>query len=243
MRKITIFSLLFIFIFQNLIFSQELVSRDSTSSNEMTTPDTTKMPNDQVIVNVLSNTWLNTPPDMKMMPVSVGAEAYYMSPVIGKNSSLSIALGVGIGVNNFHNNCIPYDSLDVTYFKQIPGEFEYIKNKITTAYVDIPLEIRFRTKPDLKKRNFKVAIGGKIGYMISNYIKYKGEDFRAGSNKMVKFKEYNLDNLLQYRYGTFLRLGYGKINLIVNYTLSSLFEKDKGPDVIPVSFGFSFTLL
>lgn len=244
MGKIIFSSLLIFIILQYSGFSQEIINTENTSSNEMTAPDTTKMPNDQVIVNLLSNMLLNLPEGMKSMPVSVGAEAYFMSPLIGKKSSLSLALGLGIGVNNFHNNCIPFDSLEVTYFEQIPGEYEYIKNKITTAYIDIPIEIRFRTKPNLKNRNFKVAVGGKAGYLISSYLKYKGEDFRsAGSNKIVKFKEYNLDNILTYRYGTFLRLGYGKMNLIINYTLSSLFEKDKGPDLIPVSFGFSFTLL
>lgn len=220
-------------------------------SQEITEPDSTKMPNDQIICNLLTNTLLNTPKDMKLMPVSVGVEVYGMTPIIGKKSSFSIAIGCGIGANNYHNNCIPYNSINNTYpynvdsiyFSQIPGDYEYIKNKLTTAYVDIPLEIRYRTKPNLKNRNFKVAIGGKFGYMISSYIKYKGEDFRALSSKTVKFKEYNIDNLYDFRYGAFLRVGYGKINFIINYTLSPLFEKDKGPDMIPVSFGFSFTLL
>lgn len=234
MKTIILLTILSQFIFVSLCFSQD----------EIIVPDSSiKMPKDQFILNLLSNSLLNTPENMDMMPVSVGAETYYMSTLVGANSSLSVALGLGVGVNNYHNNCIPYDSVEVTYFKQIPGEYEYIKNKITTAYVDIPLEIRFKTKPNLKKRNFKVAIGGKVGYMISSYIKYKGEDFRTASNKMVKFKEYNLNNLVPLRYGTFLRIGYGKVNLLVNYTLSTLFEKNKGPDVVPVSFGFSFTLL
>ncbi|PIP55096.1 MAG: hypothetical protein COX07_01740 [Bacteroidetes bacterium CG23_combo_of_CG06-09_8_20_14_all_32_9] len=205
--------------------------------------DSLKMPNDQIVVNLLSNTWLNSPANMKLMPVSIGAEVYVMNPLIGKKSALSLAIGFGVGANNIHNNCLPYDSLEVTYFSQIPGNFEYEKNKITTAYVDIPVEIRFRTKPNIKNRNFKVALGGKFGYLISNYIKYRGEDFKTSSNKIVKFKEYNINNVLPFRYGAFLRVGYGKINFIVNYTLSSLFEKNKGPDVIPVSFGFSFTFL
>ncbi len=205
--------------------------------------DSIKMPNDQLILNIVSNTWLNSPGNIKLMPVSIGSEIYIMTPIIGKYSVFSIAIGSGIGVNNVHNNSLPYDSLGITNFNPIPGSFEYEKNKITTAYIDIPLEIRFRTQPNIKKRNFKVALGGKIGYLISSYIKYRGEDFRVSSSKIVKFKEYNVNNVLPYRYGVFLRVGYGKMNLIVNYTISQLFEKDKGPDVIPVSFGFSFTFL
>lgn len=219
-------------------FSQEI-----TISDSLQTPDTTKMPNDQIIFNVLSNTWLNSPKNIKLMPVSLGVEAYAMTPIIGKKSSFSIAIGFGVGANNIHNNSLPYDSLEVTYFSPIPGNYEYVKNKITTAYVDIPLEFRFRTKPNFKKRNFKIALGGKFGYLISNYIKYNGEDFRNSTSKYVKFKEFNVDNITKIRYGAFVRIGYGKINAIVNYSLSPLFEKDKGPDVVPVSFGLSFTLL
>lgn len=205
--------------------------------------DSVKMPNDMLVLNIVSNTWLNTPNNVKLMPVSIGSEVYYLTPVIGKNSVFSIAIGAGVGVNNIHNNSLPYDSLGITNFKPIPGGFEYEKNKISTAYIDIPLEIRFRTQPNIKKRNFKVALGGKFGYLISSYIKYSGEDFRVLSSKHVKFKEYNINNVIPYRYGVFLRVGYGKINFIVNYTLSQLFTNGKGPDVIPVSFGFSFTLL
>jgi hypothetical protein len=223
----------------SLVFLTGLMS----VAQEEAVPDTIKMPNDQIIVNILSNTWLNSPSEIKLMPVSVGAEVYMMSPIVGKNSSLSFAVGCGVGANNVHQNALPYDSLGVTYFKQIAGGYEYIKNKFTTAYIDVPIEIRFRTKPNIKKRNFKVSLGGKFGYMISNYIKYSGDDFRVSSKRNVKFKEYNLTNVLPYRYGVFLRVGYGKINGIINYTLSSLFEKNKGPDVIPLSFGFSFTIL
>jgi len=221
------------------------------SQDQITIPDTTKMPNDQIVVNVLSNTWLNAPDNMKLMPISIGAEIYAMTPVIGKKSSLSLAIGFGFGVNNIHNNSLPYNSIDntypynkdSTYFSPIPGGYNYTKNKITTAYVDIPIEFRYRTKPNFKKRNFKISLGGKFGYMISNYIKYCGEDFRNSTTKNVKFKEFNIDNITKFRYGAFIRIGYGKINAIINYTLSPLFEDNKGPEVVPVSFGLSFTFL
>ncbi|MBI5538811.1 MAG: outer membrane beta-barrel protein [Bacteroidia bacterium] len=228
-----------IFVLISLVFFVSLVS----VAQDETPVDSLKMPNDQIVINILSNTWLNSPSDITLMPVSIGTEVYTMTPIIGKNSALSLAIGCGVGATNVHHNALPYDSLGVTYFRQIPGGYEYIKNKFTAAYIDIPIEVRFRTKPNIKKRNFKVALGGKFGYMISNYIKYSGDDFRVSSKKFVKFKEYNMSNTLPYRYGIFLRIGYGKINGIVNYTLSSLFEKNKGPDVIPVSFGLSFTIL
>lgn len=228
-----------IFALISFLFSTTIVS----VAQEEAPQDSVKMPNDQIVINILSNTWLNAPSEITLMPVSIGAEVYAMTPLIGKNSALSLAIGFGVGVNNVHNNALPYDSIGITYFKQIAGGYEYIKNKFSSTYVDIPIEIRFRTKPNIKKRNFKVSLGGKFGYMITNYIKYSGDDFRTLTKKNVKFKEYNFSNVLPYRYGVFLRVGYGKVNGIINYTLSSFFEKNKGPDVIPVSVGLSFTIL
>ncbi len=223
----------------SFMFSMSIVS----VAQEEAVVDSVKMPNDQIVINILSNTWLNAPSEITLMPVSVGAEAYAMTPLIGRNSSFSLAIGFGVGINNIHNNSLPFDSIGITYFRQITGGYEYTKNKFSSTYVDIPIEIRFRTKPNIKKRNFKVSLGGKFGYMITNYIKYSGDDFRTLTKKSVKFKEYNFSNVLPYRYGVFLRVGYGKVNGIINYTLSSFFEKNKGPDVIPVSVGLSFTIL
>jgi len=131
--------------------------------------------------------------------------------------------------------------MNTSYFKPVPGGYNYYKNKISTSYLEVPLEFRFRTMPDIKKRNFKVTLGAKFGYLLSSYMKYSGEDFRNHSSKNVKFKEYRLSNILPYRYSAFLRIGYGKINFIVNYTFVPLFEKNKGPDCIPLSYGLSFT--
>jgi hypothetical protein len=46
--------------------------------------------------------------------------------------------------------------------------------------------------------------------------------------------------MLPYRYGVMTRIGFGKFNLTGYYALTSLFEENKGPDIIPFSIGFSF---
>jgi hypothetical protein len=206
--------------------------------------DTVRFQNDMLVVNLLSSTWLNAPEGVEMAPVSISSEFYYMFPLFGKNSNISMAAGLGVSCENYHNNSLPgLDSNDATVFTPHTGNHEYTKNKLSVSYIDIPLEFRFRTNPNEKKRSFKISLGFRGGYLVADYIKYVGEDFRTNTGKIVKFKEYRIENLSKIRYGAFARIGYGKVNLICNYTLSQFFEKDKGPEMVPLTFGLSFTIM
>jgi hypothetical protein len=199
--------------------------------------------NDVLLINLLNNTWLNVDKQVKTMPVSVGVDVYGMKTIFKKDHELNMSIGLGISTQNIHNNSLPTDSLEKTYFKPVPGGYEYTKNKFTVCYIDVPLEINYVSMPDKRMRNIRLSIGGRFGYMISNYIKYTGEDFRNASTKVVKFKEFRFDNVMKYRYGIYVRFVYGKIGLVANYSLSPLFEKDKGPEFIPFTYGFSFSIM
>ncbi len=196
--------------------------------------------NDAIVINLLNNQILNVKSPMTQMPVSLGLEIYTFEPLFKTNRTFNFSLGLGISSHNVHNNALPYDSLGKTYFKLIPPGYKYTKNKITVNYLEILLEINIVSRVDKRGRNFRLAIGGKGGLMLSNYIKYVGEDFRNLSKKEVKFKEYRLENISWYRYGLYFRMSYGRFGVAASYMLSPLFEKDKGPDFIPFTYGFTF---
>jgi hypothetical protein len=198
--------------------------------------------NESIIINLLNNQWMQVKDPIKTMPVSLGIDIYAFKQLLKKDRTFNISLGIGISSQNVHNNSLPYDSLDVTYFKLIPGGYEYTKNKLTTSYIDIPLEINLVTKSDKRNRNFKLALGGRFGLLISNYIKYVGEDFRNQSKHEVKFKEYRFDNINPYRYGIYIRANYGRIGLAANYSLSHVFKDNKGPDFVAFSYGISMSI-
>ena len=78
---------------------------------------------------------------------------------------------------------------------------------------------------------FRFSIGGKIGYMVNNHIKFVSEG--------LKIKSYNIKDVNPLRYGVTARVGYKMYNLFVYYSLSTLFEKDKGTEMAPLSIGIS----
>lgn len=99
------------------------------------------------------------------------------------------------------------------------------KSMLTTTYLDIPLEFRFSTNPYDPARSFKVAIGGRVGFLVNAHTKIKYAD--DGENK--KIKDNQNFNLTPIRYSATLRMGVGNFSWFVHYNLNPLFEKDKGP--------------
>jgi hypothetical protein len=147
-------------------------------------------------------------------------------------SNFSGAIGVGIGAHNLYSNSlIGTDSIGQTIFVPIEG-ISYKKSKISVAYFDFPIELRFKSK-----KKFRLAIGFKAGVKINSHSKYKGDDL-DGIKEPVKFKNKNLKNVENWRYGITGGIGYKWVNVVVFYSLSKVFT-ESGPQVYPISVGVS----
>jgi hypothetical protein len=196
---------------------------------------------DRIVAEFSLDQLIGKPDDFKLSAFSRGFNIYFMYDLVLGKSPISIAPGVGIGTNNYyHRSLITSDSL-MTYFTPLDkDEYDIKKNKLGLTYVDIPVELRFRSKPNKKNTSWKLATGFKLGFRIADKWKYKGLDPRSGTpGEEVKFKEFNVDNLERLRYGVTLRGGYGALNLFVHYYFSDIFESGKGPGFNPISFGIS----
>ncbi len=197
---------------------------------------------DNLIVDLNYESWINKPSNVTLKPYSSGINISYLDNFIGEHSNICLAAGLEISSNNFFIDATPELNAGVVTFVNIPYSINYKKNKLTTTYLEIPFELRFRTnKSKREDKSFKIFLGFKVGYLISNHLKYKGDAF-DGSGKKIKIKQYNIDNIEKYRYGVTARIGYGKFNITGFYPLTKLFEKDKGPDITPVSVGLSLFL-
>lgn len=153
-------------------------------------------------------------------------------------SDYSFAFGAGIGSHNFYNNCfVTVDSSGVSEFQRIkslyPG-IDYDKNKISYTYFDIPLEFRLRTKNEIR-----AALGFKFGFLIDSHSKYKGDDYFYDSNDQIIVKFKDMENIENFRYGITARVGWKFINLTGFYSLTKVFEDQKGPNMYPISVGIS----
>jgi hypothetical protein len=156
---------------------------------------------------------------------------YYQYEFRILNSSFSFVPGIGLSLERFkfsNDNTLDYDGTDLESIVMVaPADAGFPslkKSQLITNYVDLPLEIRYSTKPDDPARSFKISVGGRIGYMYDSFAKVKFKE--DGEQKKLKNKQDF--NLTKFRYGLTGRIGIGNFSLFGYYNLTPLFEEGKG---------------
>ncbi|QQS30015.1 MAG: outer membrane beta-barrel protein [Sphingobacteriales bacterium] len=208
---------------------------------------------DRLILELAHDNWLEKPDDIKLKWYGRGLNIYAMYDVALIDDNVSIAPGGGFSFSNYyHNGYFSLDADENTLFKPLPDKVyngtdsvslgNSKRNKLSTSFVDAALELRFRTNPNKSNKRIKFAVGARAGYRLDAHTKYRGDDLN-GSGREVFIKTKLIPNMNRFRYGLTARAGYANINLFAFYSLSELFEKDKGPKIVPFSVGISFNSL
>lgn len=170
---------------------------------------------------------------------SRGFNIYFMYDLILGKSNFSFAPGIGLGLENVHTEKGLYQDTASTsfvpYSQMYPASSDYKKHKLQTVYVDIPLELRFRSKPNAKNKSFKLSVGFKGGVMVDNHTKMKYEG--RGGSKVIKTKNYS--DIMRFRFGPTFRIGYGAFNIVAYYNLNELFNSNGPQGIHPFAAGIS----
>lgn len=196
---------------------------------------------DRIVLELNWNGWLDAPDGIEQQWYSRGLNLFFMYDLPFGNSPFSIAPGFGLGTDNVYHNGVFTATDSVTLFSPIADSINLTGTKLNTTYLEVPLELRFRTKPNDKGRSWKIAAGIRGGLLITSHVKYRGEGTTFGLlQDDVKYKLHDIPRLDNLRYGATFRVGYGPINLQAYYGLSTLFEAGQGPDMAPLHIGISF---
>ncbi len=156
---------------------------------------------------------------------------YYMYDFrLGSSGKVSINPGFGVGTENYAfrgdvfvtkgqdsvlGQVVALDANQV--FADENGNQPEVRNsKVNPIYLDIPLELRFRSNST--KKSFRFALGGKIGIRVDSKTKIKYR--QNGITNKVKIK--NDLHMEQFRYGVYARVGFGSFNFWVYKSLSNL---------------------
>jgi hypothetical protein len=235
----------FIAIIAFILFTFNCFSQDTI--NNIKEKNTGK---DILILDLFTDLWQNAPAVAKVRPINQGINISVMLNYPLGTSNFSLAGGLGISYHNFYSDAIPsirdtngiitgkteYYKLNDYYKKTI----DYSVNKTAVSYLEIPIELKFKTRAERNKR-FKASIGFKFGYNISNHTKYSGEDVIENTKDEITLKKSNIKYINNWSYGIIARLGYSKFNIMAYYSLSKLYEKNLGPQMYPISVGISIT--
>lgn len=208
---------------------------------------------EMVLLNFNFDSWLNTPSTVKpKWFASRGVDVAVLYDYVIAKSTFSLGLGVGFNSHNIQMEAFPieyqvrdngrantethsYTMLDPKFFD---GQ-KITVNKISTNFIDIPFEVRFRSKSPADRKKLTAAIGFKIGWLVQSHTKTKVDEdyYYQGVNFGRKVKTYDIPNLTKFRYGVSARIGYANYYLSFFYSLTPLFVKGRGTEATPISIG------
>ena len=218
---------------------------DSAIAQRVLKPQSTRS-NDNFLLQLGYTMWSGQPDSIKTKGLSRTFNMYLMLDFPFKtNPKWSVALGPGIATDN-----IFFDEMNVDIkglsenlvFSDVSDTLHFKKYKLATAYLEAPVELRFRSNPDDDRKSFKVAIGAKIGTLVNAHV--KGKELLNSADNTVN--DYILkENIKRYfnktRLSVMGRIGYGNFTLFASYAITPVFREGVGPTVRPLTFGLSLS--
>jgi len=209
-----------------------LIELTSFAQKEEQPPKKIADPKDRIVVDFSYDSFMHLPSGISQKPYSLGGNIFFMWDYPFGYGPLSVAFGAGFSTHDVHTNGKIVYSIDGKYTSFVPITTKYNTNKLSSNYVEIPVELRMRTKGD---HDFLIYIGFKGGYAYNVHTKYQDAD--------GKVKVYGIKNINPWRYGPTFRIGYDQFNLQAFYSLSEIFYKGHGePGMSPFSVGIGLLL-
>ncbi|MBN1989145.1 MAG: PorT family protein [Bacteroidales bacterium] len=145
-----------------------------------------------------------------------------------------IVTGMGIEFNNYHfsSETSLKNQNGITVVDSSYVDFNVTKSKLATTYFTIPLLLEFQVPAGHHRIHFSTGVIG--GVRLGSHTKVVYKD--GGKEKRKNRDDFNLST---FRYGLTARIGYRGLKLFANYYPTSLFEKDKGPELYPFTIGLT----
>jgi len=206
--------------------------------------DLTTRAGDHLMLQLTSDHWAGMPDSIKehKKGLSRGANIYVMMDKPFKNNPrFSAAFGIGFGTSNmyFKNYDVFLKSTAVKLpFNALDSTDHFKKYKLTTAYLEIPVELRFVDNPLKNNKSFKAAIGVKVGTLLNVHTKGKTLLNKSGGTvNTYTEKENNKKFFNGTRIAATARIGYGNLSLFGSYQLTNLLKDGVGPDLKPFQIG------
>jgi hypothetical protein len=240
MRRIVLTVLAFCAV--QLVFAQ-----DTTVVRKTVTPVSPNVGgNDHLLLQLGYTQWQGKPDSIKTKGLSRTFNMYFMFAFPFKtNPHLSVALGPGFATDHMF-----FDKMDIgitrntatVHFDDVSDTTHFKKYKLSTAYLEAPVELRYSSNPLDDKRSVKVALGVKVGTMLAAWTKGKtevnsnGNTLRSYTDKEKSKHFFNTNRL-----SVMGRLGYGKFSLFTSYAITPVFKEGVAPTVRPLTIGLTLS--
>jgi len=200
--------------------------------------------NDHLLLQLGSTTWMGAPDSIQTRGFSKSVNAYFMLDFPFKTTQkLSAAVGLGVGSDHIilDNEAVADvrgKTATMRFYQLDTAASTIKKSKVATAYLEVPVELRYVSKPDKSDKSFKAALGLKVGTMIKGGTRTRLTDPTSSAGYILKQSSKNYFNTTRIA-GT-ARIGYGHFTLFGSYQFTGLLKTGAGPQLKPFTVGLSF---
>lgn len=153
-------------------------------------------------------------------------------------NKLGLTTGLGLEWNNYrfdNNNVVLEKTADDLINTYELNQKNYTKSKLVVNYLNLPLMLEYQTNRFSKMNSFHIGAGILAGVRFGSRTKLVY--LENGQKKRDKDPgDYHIN---PFKYEAMARIGWGKLNLYANYSLNTLFKKNRGPELYPYSVGIS----
>jgi len=221
---------------------------DSLPKKTQNKIDLSNRANDHFMVQYGADSWGSVPDSINTGGFSRHFNMYFMLDKPFKtNPHLSLGFGLGIGSSNifFEKTYIDLkSSAPKLPFRDVSAENHFDKYKLTTVFAELPVELRFVGNPLTPDRDFKAAIGAKVGTLLNAHTKGKNLVDKNGTtvygSKYI-MKESSKNYINSTRLAVTGRVGYGNLSIDASYQVTNFLKEGVGPQIHPYSVGLTLS--
>lgn len=201
---------------------------------------------DHFMIQLGAANWLNKPDSVATAGLSRTFNMYLMLDFPFKtNPHFSIAIGPGLATDHIfldERRAEITGTSTTIRIRNVADTTHFKKFKLSTAFLEAPIELRFTGNPDNNAKSFKMALGVKVGTMLSAWTKGKTLQNSAGNTvndytEKLKSKRYFNTT----RFSATARVGYGHFTAFGSYALTPVFKEGVGPKMNTLSVGITLS--
>jgi len=223
-----------------------IFAQDEPKPEPKKKPNLASRANDHLLLQFGYTSWARIPDSINTKGFPRTFNAYFLFDFPFKsNPKISVGIGAGVGTDNIFFDKTYVGIKDITPTLQFHDQSDtthFKKNKLGTAYLEAPLELRFSSNPANPNKSFKVALGVKGGLLMGAHIKQKTQQSSTGAtlNDYIE-KQYSKRFFNSSRFAGTVRIGYGVFSVFGTYQINALFKEGLGPDVRPWTIGLTLS--
>jgi hypothetical protein len=175
---------------------------------------------DQFYFGFTYNSLQQKPAGLAQDKLSTGFSIGFLRDMpVNEKRTMAIAPGLGLSYTNFNQNLAISLANGEPVYQVIDPNRTFDKNKFSQLFVDLPIELRWRTSTYESHKFWRIYGGFKLSYLL-----YDKSVFSDAQGKVIITGNKDFNKVL---YGVYISAGFNSVNVYGYYGLKSLFKSAK----------------